>query len=417
MMALTLVSDIGGRIVPTWVAGVVGWSMVCLLFVDVKKSQRYQTVVIAFAGVALLLVGQLRDGNALWLQAIGSNTGLVTMLASVGFLRLIALPATTTNKVALPVGFGAFLKTLAGVCLFGSVINISAPILFSDVLHKHKVLDRLASQSITRVFTSTSTWSPFFGGMAAVLTNVPDMRIGFAILACLPFAMVSFVVVVLEVRLRYWQQVQKFKGYPVNFYNLWIPAALAAIILMLNSLAPEWSVLTHISLSSLLLTVVVLLFREGLGARRILTRFVVGGLPTMINELQLFLAAGVLAAGLVAVINDSFLPSLSGFTAASASLLLGVIILLAVAGLHPIVTISGATPLLMTLNPAPDLLAVCYLLAWGLGTCASPLSGTHLVFQGRYGIPSWKGAFWNWPYVLVMYGVAVLLLYAVEGIA
>ena len=89
-------------------------------------------------------------------------------------------------------------------------------------------------------------------------------------------------------------------------------------------------------------------------------------------------------------------------------------ILLAVAGLHPVVTISAATPLVMTLSPAPDLLAVCYLLAWGLGTCASPLSGTHLVFQGRYGIPSWQGALRNWPYVLVMYGVAVFFLFTIE---
>lgn len=426
MMALTLISDISDRALPVWWAGVVGWGMVCLLFIDVKKSQRYQTVFIALAGLVLLLYGQWRDGGALWSNAIGSNTGLVTMLASVGFLRLIAMPTGPVSDspasqavTQLPVGFKAFVKTLAGVSLFGSVINISAPILFSDLLHKHGALNRLASQSITRVFTSTATWSPFFGGMAAVLTNVPNMRIGFAMLACLPFAILSLLMVVLEVRLRFWQQVQKFKGYPVNFTNLWIPAALATIILLLNKIVPEWSVLSHISVSALLLTVAVLVVREGGTAGQTLSQFVVKGLPTMINELQLFLAAGVLAAGLVTVISDGFLPEvfgpeLSSFNAWSATLLLGVMILLAVTGLHPVVTVSGATPLIMTLNPPPDLLAVCYLLAWGLGTCASPLSGTHLVFQGRYEIPSWKGAYWNWPYVVVMYGVAALLLQTVE---
>lgn len=414
MMVLTLVSDIFEHALPVWCAGVVGWCMVFLLFVDVKKSQRYQTVFIALLGLVLLIFGQLRDGSAQWTQAIGSNTGLVTMLASVGFLRLIALPVDKKPETHLPDGFAAYVKTLAGVSLFGSVINISAPILFSDLLYKHGVLNRLASQSITRVFTATATWSPFFGGMAAVLTNIPDMRISFAMLACIPFAIVSFIVVLLEVRLRYWRQVKSFKGYPVNFYNLWIPAALATIILTLNKLVPEWSVLSHISISALILTSVVVVIREGLSAARTLSRFVVEGLPTMINELQLFLAAGVLAAGLVTIIDDNFLPALSGFSASSAALLLGMIILLAIAGLHPVVIISGATPVIMTLSPPPDLLAVCYLLAWGLGTCASPLSGTHLVFQGRYEIPSWKGAFWNWPYVLVMYGVAVLLLYTVE---
>lgn len=413
MVVLTLVSDITARAIPFWVAGLVGWCAVFLLFPGVKKSQRYQASIIILAGIILLIVGQVRDGQALWLQAVGNNAGLVSMLASVGFLRLIALPSDESRVVSLPVGFKAFVKTLAGVSLFGSVINLSAPILFADRLHKHDALGRLASQSITRIFTSTSAWSPFFGGMAAVLTNVPDMRLGFVILACLPFALASFVVVLLEVRLRYWRQVQSFRGYPVNFYNLWIPAALASIILLLTVLAPEWSVLTHISLSALILTIVVLFWREQGGCAKTLSHFVVKGLPTMINELQLFLAAGVLAAGLATLIGGSFLTASTAFTASSAALLLGALILLAVAGVHPVVMVTGATPMIMSLNPAPDLLAVCYLLAWALGTCASPLSGTHLAFQGRYGLPSWKGALWNWPYVAFMYCLAVVLLYLV----
>ena len=413
MVVLTLVSDITARAIPFWVAGLVGWCAVFLLFPGVKKSQRYQASIIILAGIILLIVGQVRDGQALWLQAVGNNAGLVSMLASVGFLRLIALPSDESRVVSLPVGFKAFVKTLAGVSLFGSVINLSAPILFADRLHKHDALGRLASQSITRIFTSTSAWSPFFGGMAAVLTNVPDMRLGFVMLACLPFALASFVVVLLEVRIRYWRQVQSFRGYPVNFYNLWIPAALASIILLLTVLAPEWSVLTHISLSALVLTIVVLFWREQGGCAKTLSHFVVKGLPTMINELQLFLAAGVLAAGLATLIGGSFLTASTAFTASSAALLLGALILLAVAGVHPVVMVTGATPMIMSLNPAPDLLAVCYLLAWALGTCASPLSGTHLAFQGRYGLPSWKGALWNWPYVAFMYCLAVVLLYLV----
>ncbi len=412
MVLLTLVSDMSNDALPHWLSGVVGWIAVLLLVVDVKKSQRWQTGLITLAGI-VLLVGASANGLQ-WAQAIGNNAGLVTMLASVGFLRLIALPRGDRKNHQLPVGFAAFVKTMAGVSLFGAVINVSAPILFADRLHDQKALGRLASQSITRVFTSTAAWSPFFGGMAAVLVNVPGMRLSFVILACLPFAVVSFIVVVVEARWRYAESVRNFRGYPVNFFNLWIPAALASIILCLSRLAPGWSVLTHISLSALLLTALVLLWRSGvLGSGKALGRFVVDGLPTMINELQLFLAAGVLAAGLAAVISGEFVSVLSEFSASTAALLLAVIILFAVAGVHPVVTVSGATPLIMTLNPAPDLLAVCYLLAWSLGTCASPLSGTHLVFQGRYNIPSWKGALWNWPYVAFMYFFAVALLYLV----
>ena len=416
MLGLTLLSDFSQQRVPLWFAGVFGWLAVACLIADVKKAQRWQTGILIAIGLALLIGSASLNHPLAWKPAIGNNVGLVAMLASVGFLRLIALPQKVDGSQSLPVGFAAFVKTMLGVSLFGSIINISASILFADRLQQHNALNRLASQSITRVFSGCSVWSPFFGGMAAVLTYVPDMRLGFVALACLPFAVIGFLVVILEVRLRYAEPVKNFKGYPVNFFSLWIPAALASMILVLSRLAPQWSVLTLISTSALTLTAMVLVARHGLAhAASVLVRFVFEGLPAMINELQLFLAAGVLAAGLGSLVNDVSLPIVTEFGLPEAIVLVGGMILLAVAGVHPIVTISGATPLLMTLQPQHDILAVCYLLAWSLGTCASPLSGTHLVFQGRYGIPSWKGAFWNWPYVGVMYFFAVVLLVLVAG--
>jgi hypothetical protein len=44
------------------------------------------------------------------------------------------------------------------------------------------------------------------------------------------------------------------------------------------------------------------------------------------------------------------------------------------------------------------------------------LSGTNLVFQGRYGISAWQLAFWNWPYAIAMLIVGALWLQAVARI-
>ena len=112
------------------------------------------------------------------------------------------------------------------------------------------------------------------------------------------------------------------------------------------------------------------------------------------------------------VIDNPF----SGFDAISAAETLGVILLCAFCGIHPIIMISSITPMLLTLDPDPNLLAATYLFAWHLGTCSNPLSGTNLVFQGRYGIPGWKIAFWNWPYALAMLVVAALWLQLVAQI-
>ena len=132
----------------------------------------------------------------------------------------------------------------------------------------------------------------------------------------------------------------------------------------------------------------------------------------MVGELLLFLGAGVLAVGLSAVVETGVLKlPVSDFTPTVASILLFGVVLMSALGLHPVVAVAAMTPLLMPLDPSPLLLAVTYMYCWSLGTCASPLSGTHLIFQGRYGIPSYKAAVWNWPYVGVMFFVGVLLLH------
>ena len=149
---------------------------------------------------------------------------------------------------------------------------------------------------------------------------------------------------------------------------------------------------------------------------RHLIDYIANGLPRMVNELTLFLAAGVLAAGMSAmIVNGALANPFVVFDALTASKLLGIIVILAAIGIHPVILITSFTPLMLALDPDPNLLAVTYLFAWNLGTCSSPLSGTHLVFQGRYGLPSWKAAIWNWPYAVVMWFIALAWLQVVEA--
>ena len=132
---------------------------------------------------------------------------------------------------------------------------------------------------------------------------------------------------------------------------------------------------------------------------------------------MLFLGAGVLAVGLVSLIDlgQVSLP-ITFFDATIATVLLAVMIMISMLGIHPIVQVAGFVPLLLVVDPDPQLLALTFMFAWGLGTSASPLSGTHLVMQGRYGIPSWKGAIHNLPFVAVMYFVSVGLIFLMQAI-
>ena len=135
------------------------------------------------------------------------------------------------------------------------------------------------------------------------------------------------------------------------------------------------------------------------------------GLPRVVNELTLFLSAGVLATGIGSMIEAGFITiPVVDFDSIVAVQIVGGMVLAGAMGIHPVILISALTPLLLTMNPNPNLLALSYLFAWSMGTSASPLSGTHLVFQSRYGIPGWKGAMWNWPYVAVMFLFAAFWL-------
>jgi hypothetical protein len=402
---------------PLWIAGLAAWSAALLLFVDTTRILKIQVSLILLAGFGLIAYASQQNAVVDPDLLISSSTGLMTMIASVGFLRLVMIPDSQQEE-ALPVGGKAFLQTILGLNISSSVINISAPILISDRIHRKRPLERFTAQTFSRVFCGVSSWSPFFGAMAVVLTYVNDASLLWIIVAGFPFMLIGLVGVYVEARLRYRAEVESFVGYPTHLSALKVPAILIVTVTLMSQLLADTSILVLIAISALLVTVSVLVARIGLGQSLVrLREYVFEGLPRIVNELCLFLAAGVLAAGISALIlHGVFDNPFDQFDSISAAEVLAIMLLCAFCGIHPIIMISSVTPMILTLNPDPNLLAVTFLFAWHLGTCSNPLSGTSLVFQGRYGIPSWKIAFWNWPYAIAMLLVGSLWLQVVARI-
>ncbi len=397
------------------IAGICGWLAAFLLFPETPGILRIQVGIIILVGISLSIYAVSLGGNADLEAAIGGNTRLLTMVAAVGFLRLVAIPESSQKEV-LPIGIKAYIQTLLGLNITSSVINISSPILMADRIHRVRPLDRFTTQSLTRVFCGVSSWSPFFAAMAVVLTYTGEAKISWLIAAGLPFTLLGLSIVFAEARIRYRNEVENFIGYPMHLNSIIIPLLLALAVLGGSWLLPKTSVLDIIAISALLITLGSLGVRNGLHKSIMqVKQYVIDGLPRIVNELTLFLAAGLIAAGMSALIRQNIVPNpFSVFDASTAAQLLGIMLMLAAIGIHPVILISSLGPLMLTLDPDPNLLAITYLLAWNLGTCSSPLSGTNLVFQGRYDIPSWKAAMWNWPYALVMYGFAVVWLQVLE---
>lgn len=395
-----------------WLSGLTAFAAAVLLLPDVDYRQKRTVTALLVLGLALIWYGQRQGALIHVVDVLTRNTALLTMILSVSTLKLVTLPAGQAVTGTLPVGPRAFRNTLISVALFGSVINISAPLVIADRLHATRPVDFFTARSLIRVFTACSAWSPFFAGMAVVLTYVDNVPLAAVVVSGLPFMLITLVTVYLLARRFDAEQVAGFVGFPLRPGSLWVPVLLAILVLALFNLVPTLSILAVIAFSALALTIVTLLLRSGvLNTVRTGQQFVVTELPRTVNEVTLFLAAGVLASGLIALVDIGVIsPPLDSFSIVNAAQVLAVMVIIAACGIHPLIQISGLTPILLAVDPAPSLLALTFLFAWGLGTCASPLSGTNLVFQARYDVSAVKLAMRNWGYVAMMYCVAVLLL-------
>jgi hypothetical protein len=335
------------------------------------------------------------------------------MLAAVSFLRLVAMQGKEFAVFA-PHGMRAYWQTMITVALFGAFINLSAPILIADKISEGKRLGLFTAKSIVRAFIGGPAWSPFFAGMAVVLTYIADAHFLVIMAFGLPFAILGLVVVIVEAKFRYPEEVKNFVGYPMTPSSLWLPGVLVIGVLLGHTFLPHASILAVIALSALVVSFIGLYFYSGFnGAKDQLQKHILEGLPKMVTELVLFLAAGILAIGLQSLVAATHmsLPFGAGFDATAAIILLGGMVVLSLLGVHPVISIAVATPLLAPLAPDSELLALTFVFSWSLGACASPLSGLNLIFQGRYGIPSAKLAILNWPYVAVMFLFAAVILY------
>lgn len=283
--------------------GCCGWLAGLLLLQRVRKSQQFVISLLLLTGLALLVFVYTRSGEFHAYRLITVNTGLLTMIISVGFLKIIAAPGFALAG-KLPTGRAAFRDTLFTVAVFGSFINISAPVLVADRLSLNRPLTLFACSALTRTFSGCSAWSPFFGGMAVVLTYVEGMRLLPVMAVAFPFAMAGLAYIYFVSVFFSRKSVDSFHGYPMQLSSLWIPAALGVIVISLYFLLPHLSILVIIAIGSLLLTCGALLrqFSPSVAAGK-LVFFVKHNLPESANELAIFLAAGVLATGLAGLVD------------------------------------------------------------------------------------------------------------------
>ena len=409
-IALSVANGVGLG-VPRGVPGAAFWLAGVLLASRVSGLQRTQTLAMFAVGLAGLLYAWLSGGSPQLDKALSTNQALLAMLTAVSFLRLISLPGVDAGE-ADPRGRAALWRTLFGVHLFGSVINLSAVMILGDRQSRRAPMTPLQAAVLSRGFALASHWSPFFAAMGIALSNAPGAQLLTLSSVGLPLAAVGLLLAGWQ--LSRWPDAPAFVGYPMHFGALWIPGLLATLVMTAHALLPAIPILSLISATALGLTLVVLLVRHRADATPRFVAQVHNGLPRMSGELVLFLAAGVLAAGIASAVQSSgWTLDLLEFGATQASVLLLLMVAVSAAGVHPVISIATAHGILAPLAPDPNLMGITYLMSWAAGVSSSPFSGMHLAMQGRFGIDSRGFLRWNGGFTLLMLviDVGVLHLY------
>lgn len=403
-----------GTGLPAWPAGVAAWLAGAALWPRLDSKQRRFCLILAGFGVATLIAALVRGGAPAWSGLLTQNTALLAMLASVGFLQLISIDGG--GRGTLPTGRSAQLQTLAGVHVLGAVINMSVVFIMAERMAGKAGLSRTQASVLTRGFLLGAMWSPFFAAMAVVLTYSPGASLIQVAMAGLPLALIVLVWSAWDLPRDPTVGLAGFVGYPMRLYSLWLPLVLSLVVAAGYFFLPSWSPLSIISAAALAVSLVSVEVTVG---RAEAAERIVGHagrrLPAMSGEMLLFLAAGVFATGLQALMNT--IPGWTPFDAFGpfeAAVTLACMMILAGLGIHAVVSIVIASAWLLPLNPDPQLLAMVFLMAWGVGLSINPMAGVHLSLQGRFGLSAVVQTRSNYRYCLGGFVICVGWLYLVS---
>ena len=394
-----------------WPAAALAWSAALLLGPRLDTAARRQCLILYLSALLMLAVAWWHGAVLTWSSLLLSNLDMVTLFAAVSCLNLATGALSRTSGSAR--GWRGVASTLLAVNLLGAVINMSVLFVVGDRLARAGRLERRQVILLSRIYCSAAFWSPFFIAMAVAMTYAPGMRFG----VLLPFGVLASLLAMgltaLEVRRL---GVEGFEGYPLRLATLLLPGLLAVLVMVGHWLWPAMSIVGIISLTAPLLS---LLLMPSAGRTTALRRQVTERFPAMGSQMVLFLGAGLLAAGINGLTQiwspAPLLACFSHYGVLEATLTLSLILVVAYAGVHPLITISSLAPLLWHLDPDPTLLGMTFLLAWGLATGATPLSGANLALLACYRVRARDLLLWNLGYagqmLLVCAGLFALYLW------
>jgi len=370
------------QFIPVLLPTLLAWAANIAMWHTLAPSAKRQVTWLMAIGVAALLFAGSKGTWMTWQQVFAVNLPMLAMFVAVSFLDLTSSEDETRP---LPKGLSAIFNTAIGVQILGAVINLSVIMVFADRMKGAIKLTPIQQFILTRNFSAAAWWSPFFVATGVALIYAPGMQWQKTLI---PGLVMGFVTIIFSSIEAYRRTKGDFNGYPIRRESLFIPMFLASCVIFFHYI---WSDISILVLICLLAPSATILLMRTASRRKSLTHFVNHKLPQIGSQFALFLAAGIFSNGISAIIlsyPDIF--NLDNFTFSPLLFLvvLAAMILVGIIGIHPVVSIAIASPMLLPLNPDPTQLGFLFLSAWAISAGSSGLTGLGLLMTSRYQIPT-----------------------------
>ncbi|KFF59694.1 hypothetical protein JF66_09575 [Cryobacterium sp. MLB-32] len=399
----------------TLLAGALTLGCAAVGLVLVARTQRIISSILMLLGIMALTVGLALGGTVTVASLLSVNQDLVGMLTAVSFVRLIT-PAPTEASSRLR-GRTAVLRTAIATHALGAVINIGAVGIVGDHLRGDGKLRLADATLLSRSYSAAAFWSPFWAAAAAATTLVPGANTLVLVLVGVPLALVAITLSAFDIFRMWGPDLRTYTGYTLGWSLIRIPLALVALVMLAHQLWPAVPVPRIVLLAGLTVTIAGLLLQHPRGALRRFARHARYELPNLRGEITLFASAGILAVGL-RVLFPMFAIDLpfTTFTVPVAWASLVVMVLFALIGVHPVVSVAVVAALVQPLNPDPTLFVLAASIGWGASASVGPLTGLTMFLHARYGIDGLALTRRNFVYLAIVLAAAWPALWLCEAL-
>jgi hypothetical protein len=365
----------------------VGLVAVCfvLALICAERSTVIICTVLGGVGIACAVVAVAANGPG-DLPAVTINQDIVAMIAGVSFLRLLRpRPALTRPRLR---GYAALLRTAVVTHFMGAVLNLGAVGIVGDRLARGGRLRPEEGTLLAHAYSSAAFWSPLWAAGAVALSFAPGADTARLILVGVGSAVVAILLVTAALWRRMRATSADYTGFELSWSVVRAPLAIVAVVIVAHLALPTVPVPRIVLSSAVLVVIVALLFSDPRRVPGKLVAHVREELPQMRGEVALFVAAGVLGTGLKWLISVVEIAApISDFTVAAGWVLVLFMIGAAMAGVHPLVSLTVIGAIVGQIHPNPTAFVVAMMIGWGVSIAAGPFTGTNAFLAGRYGIP------------------------------